>query len=412
MKGPVTIYDGGVQHVTERETQRKVFKNPRGLGYYYAFFTIWSFDLSCYKSLDGLTWADAVGGYITKGSTQSIWIQEDATNEKLIVHMTYRDDQYFHIMYRRLEIADAGSDISTIGAEVTVDDEDDNFKPMIFLGRQGYLHIVYEKTVTLKGRDYWCVWLISTDSTYPTGADPWTGASVKIEVYLPATEDMYSYPTGTPVYSGTHEGLIGYLNRVDWDIRGKYFDFNGTAHTLGDERAQVGTYEQMVSVVVDEDNYGHVCFADSSGVYVLKWTIDTGFGSPSTVISVANVDSCVIGIDKTSSPNKLIVFYSSTDYDGDVFYKTSPVDAYNWSSENTIDDDSEECDYLTCSYEDWTGDSKIQLIYTTQDTDLVRFVEVDLIPPVGWTGKISGVTDPAEVMGVAVANIAEVKGVP
>lgn len=29
----------------------------------------------------------------------------------------------------------------------------------------------------------------------------------------------------------------------------------------------------------------------------------------------------------------------------------------------------------------------------------------------GWTGKISGVTNPAEVMGVAVANIAEVKGV-
>lgn len=30
---------------------------------------------------------------------------------------------------------------------------------------------------------------------------------------------------------------------------------------------------------------------------------------------------------------------------------------------------------------------------------------------VGWTGKISGVTNPAEVMGVAVANIAKVKGV-
>lgn len=30
---------------------------------------------------------------------------------------------------------------------------------------------------------------------------------------------------------------------------------------------------------------------------------------------------------------------------------------------------------------------------------------------VGWTGKISGVTDPAEIQGVANANIAEVKGV-
>jgi len=29
----------------------------------------------------------------------------------------------------------------------------------------------------------------------------------------------------------------------------------------------------------------------------------------------------------------------------------------------------------------------------------------------GWTGKISGVTNPAKIMGVAVANIAKVKGV-
>lgn len=31
---------------------------------------------------------------------------------------------------------------------------------------------------------------------------------------------------------------------------------------------------------------------------------------------------------------------------------------------------------------------------------------------VGWTGKISGVTNPAKVMGVDVANIAKVKGIP
>ncbi|GAI74804.1 unnamed protein product, partial [marine sediment metagenome] len=39
---------------------------------------------------------------------------------------------------------------------------------------------------------------------------------------------------------------------------------------------------------------------------------------------------------------------------------------------------------------------------------LVMYIEP---APVGWTGKISGVTNPAKVMGVAVANIAKVKGV-
>lgn len=44
------------------------------------------------------------------------------------------------------------------------------------------------------------------------------------------------------------------------------------------------------------------------------------------------------------------------------------------------------------------------LAYCTQ-----VYVEVDYTP--GWVGKISGVTNPAKVMGVAVADIAEVKGV-
>lgn len=39
------------------------------------------------------------------------------------------------------------------------------------------------------------------------------------------------------------------------------------------------------------------------------------------------------------------------------------------------------------------------------------YVEIDYTPPAGWTGKISGVTNPAKIMGVDVANIAKVKGV-
>ncbi len=38
-------------------------------------------------------------------------------------------------------------------------------------------------------------------------------------------------------------------------------------------------------------------------------------------------------------------------------------------------------------------------------------VSFDTPAPVGWTGKISGVTNPAKIMGVDVANITKVKGV-
>jgi hypothetical protein len=37
--------------------------------------------------------------------------------------------------------------------------------------------------------------------------------------------------------------------------------------------------------------------------------------------------------------------------------------------------------------------------------------EVEFDTAAGWTGKISGVTNPAKIMGIPVANIAKVKGV-
>lgn len=43
--------------------------------------------------------------------------------------------------------------------------------------------------------------------------------------------------------------------------------------------------------------------------------------------------------------------------------------------------------------------------------DMCFYVYGDFVAPVGWTGKISGVTDPAEIAGVPVADIATVKGV-
>lgn len=40
-----------------------------------------------------------------------------------------------------------------------------------------------------------------------------------------------------------------------------------------------------------------------------------------------------------------------------------------------------------------------------------RKVTISTIAPAAPTGKISGVTNPAKVMGIAVANIVKVKGV-
>ncbi|MBA7586770.1 hypothetical protein ES708_28775 [subsurface metagenome] len=62
--------------------------------------------------------------------------------------------------------------------------------------------------------------------------------------------------------------------------------------------------------------------------------------------------------------------------------------------------------------------SKLGAYIDPGDEAAYGFVEGDAISlygtgetPPGWTGKVSGVTNPAKVMGVDIANIAKVKGV-
>jgi hypothetical protein len=53
----------------------------------------------------------------------------------------------------------------------------------------------------------------------------------------------------------------------------------------------------------------------------------------------------------------------------------------------------------------------IKATYETSRDHLLDWGSEETAPTAGWTGKISGVTNPAKVMGVDVANIAKVKGV-
>jgi len=65
---------------------------------------------------------------------------------------------------------------------------------------------------------------------------------------------------------------------------------------------------------------------------------------------------------------------------------------------------------------EWADIDALQIGVSLRDTTGFRgvsctqvYVEVDYVS--GWVGKISGVTDPAEIMGVAKTDIAAVKGV-
>ena len=67
----------------------------------------------------------------------------------------------------------------------------------------------------------------------------------------------------------------------------------------------------------------------------------------------------------------------------------------------------------------WTWDDidalQIGVVLRNDGSSSVRctqvYVEIDYTPAAGWIGKICGVTNPAKIMGIPVANIVKVNGV-
>lgn len=76
---------------------------------------------------------------------------------------------------------------------------------------------------------------------------------------------------------------------------------------------------------------------------------------------------------------------------GSIEYTNNPSDLWSKSG-----------DYIPCTSETFP--------FVTINR-AISLYGIGATPPVGWTGKISGVTNPAKIMGVEVANIAKVKGV-
>lgn len=84
-------------------------------------------------------------------------------------------------------------------------------------------------------------------------------------------------------------------------------------------------------------------------------------------------------------------YFSAGDIEQDA---TSGVDKYYW---DTYDD------HIPCTNYFFGSDIEISRYFSCYGTGTEAAV--------GWTGKISGVSNPAKIMGVDVANIAKVKGV-
>ncbi len=117
---------------------------------------------------------------------------------------------------------------------------------------------------------------------------------------------------------------------------------------------------------------------------IINWMAQTF--TPSTAHKITSVK---LPLYRWGSPGTITVSIKATDGNGhptgdDLCLGTTDGNALEWSNN---------------SGSSWTTEAE-------QD-----FLFEEWGEPLGWTGKISGVVNPAKIMGVDVANIAKVKGV-
>lgn len=379
---PVTVFDGTRADATAFEHQRRTFRNPRGLGWYYTFLRDGTTTWSLYKSETGSSWADELGNVLGVEMDFTIW--EDSANSRLILFIA-RTDSSGNIEFEVWKIDDASSNAEQLFVDLNiVAPTDDGCTGIsVALAEDGYVWIGWCDEYTDMGKQRSQFRLMCTEDTYPVATTTYTtptdwdfGGTQQsvtqgkvIIVPLSATADVgiivcvdndtsaYQAWCRTGSYAGSGSPSLGTVTFVD----------GLTSDMIFSAVAESGaTSDVFIAFIVP-----------NLRVRMRKWDISADNVSLLGDVNTYTDDTSMsIAIDKTLSPNIIYCFYTRSSVSGDVLYKTTGVDAFSLSSENTIDDDSEDCDYLSATYEDWNGDSRIQVVYTTQTTDLVRWVEV------------------------------------
>lgn len=341
------------------------------------------YHLELFRSSEGYSWdfvsTTPVKNIVTWGSA-SLTIYNDITNNQLVIFMVYSDTT--DTFYRRANLTDTSSD-PTFGTEQTALEGGVSLKyirPVIELANDGYLWLVYSKSVKSAGKWYQDVCLVASTATYPV-TPTWSTEQTVYDSGTTLEATDWQYATVVPL-SATQDVLVIYsAGGATTSLYAIEYSWNGSTFSTGTSGSFTVAYSDRahISAVVDSSNKVHILYGSSTNVNHVPWTVGTGFGSSGSVYATAPA-SLALSIDITASTDKLYAFYIRQS--NIVNYKTSLVDSINWSSEQSITDGlSESLDYLSSSYKDWYANSKLQVIYTTQTTFVVRFVEVGNVAP-------------------------------
>lgn len=341
---------------------RTVFRNPRGLKYYYSFYVYAPIGVQevYYKaSADGRLWGGSVSA-LTRGDGSDVWnsfdvkIHDDGSQlEVWIVGVCDSGSSgNYETLYRYGTIADAASTISwstlqTIDANIETLLSDPH---CIALARtdNGEIVVAFTEDFVYKGKDYRYTKLIGSDGD---GAAPsWSGETTwddpsgstnnqnKGEVWFGLESFSSSYPDDFFIYASVPVPTTTTSYEVstavpDWDQGGAGF----TNTTIAEWRTN--SVSLPMSGIIDESDIAHFCYgyqgATSAESRKAGTAGDDDLGLPTT-FSADTIDALTVSIDTGPATDLLYVFYKNSADSVDWNYKTSPVDTISWSDEQTV----------------------------------------------------------------------------
>jgi len=406
---PVTVQTGADSYATARETQRKVFQNPRGLKYRYALLYKdgTGFDLIVRKSVDGITWVDNdtlvmkdFGSNIYDGA--SLWFWEDAANNQLCIYVVYSSNAGY-IWFRKCTIADDSSAM-VFGSEVAVfvpytaaGKDYSAYSPTVCKDRLGYIWCIFQRKYSNKviESDIYCKISGNEGVTWQSEGD-------ELLIHAHVWDDSNQFATAYPFKSDATRQvycIYKYINSTGlWTIiEGVQLQWNGTTLTK-DGIAPMNPLtdwgiilDQLISMVIDSNNKIIVIFTRTTGQYLKcysktigsAWTQEQDVGYYGSY----GFGTFALSIDLTSSPNKLVAFYqinrpAPVQKDNALRYKTSPSTTIAWSTETEILDNTLKITYFSSTQWNSNGSGvKIQVIYTVYTSENVRFYEYSTAAP-------------------------------
>uniref|UniRef100_A0A6M3LU49 Uncharacterized protein n=1 Tax=viral metagenome TaxID=1070528 RepID=A0A6M3LU49_9ZZZZ len=392
-----TIDTGFDALATAYEWQRKTFKNPRGLGYYYALIKTSADRWRFHKSPAGPSWSIATNTQeLLEAIPPALCIYEDSANTRLIVYLVYKTGTRIRTFAKTIE--DDSSDFTVAGvlweADVAIKTDDGVYFPNICIDDGGYLWVsltdVYDKA------DHAQIRVARSTVPHPTSAPSWDIATIYGE---PGGEfgrkglDFGSGPKPrselVPLTATADVAIIvGYYNDA---IPASSMDGLTLTYSAGIQKGPVVAHDATVHTDLMHSSVAEsgvnsdvfIGYKDADGsLKCIKWDVSAASSTAFGNVFDSTVDSLALSIDKNADPDKIYAFYVKNGVAGDLFYKTSSVDSASWPLEETIDDDSEALDYLSASYQDWTLDGDVQIIYTRQTWLKVRFWAVGGAPPI------------------------------